>query len=190
MSDRDEAGPNPPEAAEVAAGRRPGVVRVTLGTAMVAVLTAAAASALFAKIHRVLTPVPSNTRATPLGLARDYPLVTLLAVGLTGIVVGCARRSGPNATMLPIAAACGVGLVLIWVVESHTAYTIYLFEALFGLLFALPLLARRLASRMEGGPWRARTIAVLDLLINCFLIVVFSLVGAGINLFLLEISGG
>ena len=177
-------GPEPPAAAAASGPRR---WRFTLGTAMVAVVMAAAASALFAKLHRLLAPVATVTSDTPLGIAIDLPLVTLLAVGATGIVVGCLRRRGPNATMLAIAATCGLGLLLIWVVESHKAYVIYLFEALFALL-ALPLLARRAAARMREGRWVSGMIALLDLLIDCFLITACALVGTGINFFLFEIA--
>ncbi|MBX6314264.1 MAG: hypothetical protein IRY99_15330 [Isosphaeraceae bacterium] len=170
-----------PEAGEPLPPGQPRRPRITLGTAMIAVLALAAASALFVKIRRLLVG-----NAPPNGT--DLGALTVLAIALTGIVIGCLRRTSPNRTLLQIAMTCGFALLLIEIGETYPRFIIYSFEVAFGLTIALPLLAQRAVEASLGpGARRDRAIGTLGVLLDCGLNLVFSTIGMVINFFLLEL---
>ena len=110
--------------------------QLSLKTIMMIVLTAAAASALFAKIYQ-------HTGIFP-GWGIDAPSLFLLAIFLTAFALGNWKEHSPSQIMLQITLACLGYLVLIQISEAQfERATRYWFQGVFALTVCAPLLARR-----------------------------------------------
>jgi hypothetical protein len=122
--------------------------QLSLKTIMMIVLTAAAASALFAKIYQ-------HTGIFP-GWGIDAPSLFLLAILLTAFALGNWKEHGPFQIMLQITLACLGYLVLIQISEAQfERATRYWFQGVFALTVCAPLLARRyVKSNVPRGPRR------------------------------------
>jgi hypothetical protein len=122
--------------------------QLSLKTIMMVVLTAAAASALYAKVYL-------HTGALA-GWGTDVPSLFLLAIVLTSFALGNWKEHSLVQIMLQITISCLVYLVLIQISEAQFDRAMrYWFQGSFALLVCLPLLARRyVKSRMPRGPRR------------------------------------
>src|SRR5262245_14271974 len=106
MSDTMEDTP----AASVASAA-PRRLRLTMGTMMAFVLTAAVASALFAELSRLIKApsVPS--------LRVDVPAIVLLGISLNAVALGCWRRLPPRQVLAQITLCCLLILGASWLWE-------------------------------------------------------------------------
>ena len=147
-----------------------GRIRFTLAASMMLVLTAAAASALYAKIYQHM----GSTIA--MGWKVDVPTLCLLAIFLTAIALGSLKAHSAVQTMLQATLACLGGLTLIWLGEARFERAIrYWFQAAFAATVTLPLFARALVkSTCPRGPrrdwWKKTWEAVLFSFVNIILV--------------------
>jgi hypothetical protein len=131
-------------------------MRFSMATIMMLVVTAAAASALFARV-REHTPA-----ATQPYLRIDAPILFTLSILLTAVALGALKSHTAFQTMLQTTIACVGYLTLIWLAERGLERPLlYWFQVSFGLLVTLPLLARRIVKsempRGERRDWWKRT---------------------------------
>jgi hypothetical protein len=144
--------------------------RFSMALVMMLVVTAAAASALFAKIRQL---VPANNLPY---LRIDAPVLFLLSIGLTAVALGALKKHSLGQMMLQITVACLSYLSLIALAESGVVRPLlYWFQVHFGLLVTLPLVARRLVkTEMERGPnrtlWKNRCEAVFFAFLTMMLV--------------------
>jgi hypothetical protein len=136
-------------------------MRFTMATVMMMVVTAAVASALFAKAR---DHIP--TAKYPY-LRVDAPAVFVISIALTGIALGALKAHSAGQIMLQIVLAYLAYLGLISLAEAG-AYRplVYWFQACFALLATAPLIARSyVKTELERGPrrtwWKKTTEAVL-----------------------------
>ncbi len=125
-------------------------MRFTMASVMMMVVTAAAASALFAKIR---LHVPASNQAF---LRFDAPALFVLSIGLTAVGLGALKAHTGGQMMLQVTLACLGFVTLIGLAEAGWQRPLlYWFETSFGLLVTVPLLARRsVKAEMERGPRR------------------------------------
>jgi hypothetical protein len=123
--------------------------QVPMRTAMMMVLTAAVASALFVKVFQ-------HTSAAGVGWNVDAPSLFLTAILLTAVALGSWKEHSSFQIMLQLTIACLGYLVLIQIGEAALLRaTRYWFQASFALTVCAPLLARRyVKARLPRGPWR------------------------------------
>ena len=149
-------------------------LRFTMATVMMAVVTAAVASALFAKArdHIPTTSYPY--------LAIDAPAVFVISIVLTAVALGSLKSHSPGQVMLQIDLACLSYLGLISLAEAGAHRPLlYWFQVSFALQAALPLIARsHVKADMERGPrrtwWKKTTEAVLFSFFTIFIVLVSS----------------
>jgi hypothetical protein len=117
---------------------------------MMFVVTAAAGSALFAKVWT------HSEFAGTVGLKTDVPSLLLLAIGLTAIAIGAWKEHSAVQTMLQMTLAFLGCLSLIWIGEAKLERLVrYWFEVAFALTVCLPMLARRyVKANVARGPRR------------------------------------
>ncbi len=161
-------------------------VRFTLGTVMMIVLFAASASALFARICHLLE---ENPPANMPGWKYDSAAVVILAIGLTAVALGSLKSHSAAQTMLQGTLACLGYLSLIQLAEGdHPRLLLYFFQALFAVLAALPLLARRFVkARMDRGPRRDWWKRTCEAVFFAFLNMILVLAGIFLQVFVVEI---
>lgn len=163
-------------------------IRFSMRSILMLVLTAAAASALFAKVSSLLAGRPSDWRV-------DAPALLLLGIGLTALAIGTVRRHTAFQTMLQATLSCVMLLVLVQFTDLRNDFrairaALYWFQGVFALTVALPLLAwRLLLAEMEVGGrrdwWRGTMEAVVASFFNLALVAI----GALLQLLTLEVSG-
>jgi hypothetical protein len=127
-----------------------GKIQFSLGTLMMLVLTAAAASALFAKVQRHTEIVTQTVWKI------DVPSLFLLAIALTALALGSWKAHSSVQILLQITLTCVGCLILVWIGEGgHERVIRYWFQGMFAATVALPLLARRFVkSHLPRGPKR------------------------------------
>ncbi len=137
---------------------------------MMMVLTAAAATALFAKVHQ-----HTGAMGQP-GWGIDVPSLLLLAVVLTAVALGSWKEHTSVQIMLQITIACLGFLVLLQVGEAqYERATRYWFQSLFAVTVCAPLVARRyVKAKMPRGArrnwWKKTCEAVFFSFLNVVLI--------------------
>ncbi len=148
-------------------------MRFTLATAMELVVTAAVASALFAKVHRY-TPPSGLTY-----LRIDAPILFVLSIVLTAVALGSLKGHTPGQMMLQVVVACLGFLSLVTLAENHWQRPLlYWFQVGFGVQVTLPLLARGIVkSEMERGPRRGWWKGTFEAVFFSFLTMMLVLVG-------------
>ncbi len=149
-------------------------MRFTMATVMMMVVTAAVASALFAKAR---DHIP--TAQYPY-LSVDAPAVFVLSITLTAIALGALKAHSAGQIMLQIVLASLAYLGLISLAEAgFVRPLLYWFQACFALLATAPLIARSyVKTEMERGPrrtwWKKTTEAILFSFFTIFLVLVAS----------------
>jgi hypothetical protein len=126
------------------------VIRFSMSTIMMFVLTVAAGMALFVKISE------HTDGALPKGWNFDVPCLFLLAIVLTAVALGSWKEHTAVQIMLQVTIACFSCLTLIWIGEAQYERAIrYWCQAAFAVTVTLPMLARRfIKSSMPRGPRR------------------------------------
>jgi hypothetical protein len=149
-------------------------VRFTMATVMMMVVTAAVASAVFAKAR---DHIP--TAQYPY-LSVDVPAVFVISIILTAVALGALKSHSPGQIMLQIVLACLSYFGLISLAEAGAVRPLlYWFQISFALQAALPLIARSyVKAEMERGPrqawWKKTTEAVLFSFFTIFIVMVSS----------------
>jgi hypothetical protein len=125
-------------------------IRFSMRTIAMLVLTAAVASALFAKIMQ-----HTGAIAQP-GWKLDAPSLFLVAIGLTALALGSWKEHTAVQTMLQMSLTCVGCLVLIWIGEAQQERALrYWFQGTFAATVSLPMLARRIVkAELPKGPRR------------------------------------
>jgi hypothetical protein len=150
--------------------RRTRTIRFSMATAMMLVATAAAGSAFFVKVQKHAPGRRPHMKV-------DAPVLAVLAVGLTAVAVGAYRGHTASQMMLQMTIACLAFVVLIGMAEAKMDRAmLYWFQAAFGLVVTIPLLARRaVTTRMEPGPrrdwWRGTCEALVFSFVTMILVV-------------------
>ena len=124
--------------------------RISLGTMAMVILTAAAAAALYAKVH-ALAGIPGLA-----GMKTDVPALLLLAIGLTSVALGSWKGHSAVQVMLQGTLACLGCLTLLWTARLGLIRPVrYWFQGAFALTVTLPMLARHyVKSALPRGPRR------------------------------------
>ncbi len=127
-----------------------GQVRFTLALAMMMVVAAASASALFAQVYRDFKPT------TPAYLKVDAPILAVVSIALTAVALGAAKGHAPGQILLQLTLANLGFVALLGLAEAGWQRPlVYWFEASFALLVTGPMVARSLVKKgMERGPAR------------------------------------
>ena len=148
-------------------------LRFSMATMLMLVVTAAVASALFAKIRQHVPAVGQPY------LRVDAPALFVLSIGLTAVALGAIKSHSGFQTMLQVIVACLSYLSLIALAESgQERPMLYWFEASFAFLVTGPLLARRLVkTEMERGPRRTWWKKTFEAIFFAFLTIWLVLVG-------------
>ena len=151
-----------------------GKFRFSLASTMMLVATAGAASALFAKVYRLIPPVGQPY------LKIDVPVLFILSIFLTAVALGALKSHSAVQTMLQVALACLGYLSLIALSEwGQPRPLLYWFQAGFGILVTAPMLARRLVkTEMERGPRRTWWKKTFEAVVFSFLTMLLVLAGA------------
>jgi hypothetical protein len=150
--------------------RRTRTIRFSMATAMMLVATAAAGSAFFTKVQRYTSSRRPHMKV-------DAPVLATLAIGLTAVALGALRGHRAAQVMLQMAVAYLGFVVLIGMAEARMERAIlYWFQATFGLLVTIPLLARRaVTTRREPGPrrdwWRGTCEALVFSFVTMILVI-------------------
>lgn len=160
-------------------------IRFSMALVMMMVVTAAAASALFAKVR---AHVPASNQPY---LKIDAPVLFVLSIGLTAVALGSLKGHSAGQTMLQITVACLGYVSLIGLAESgRERPLLYWFQVSFGILVTGPLLARRLVkSEMERGPRRDWWKKTCEAVFFSFLTMMLVLAGILIQLLVFLIGG-
>jgi hypothetical protein len=126
------------------------VIRFSMATIMMFVLTVAAGMALFVKISE------HTDGALPKGWNFDVPCLFLLAIVLTAVALGSWKEHTAVQIMLQVTIACFSCLTLIWIGEAQYERAIrYWCQAAFAVTVTIPMVARRfIKSSMPRGPRR------------------------------------
>jgi hypothetical protein len=154
-------------------------IRFTMGVLMMFVLMAAAAMALFVKIHQHADPLP-------MGWKVDVPSLFLLAIGLTALALGSWKEHSAVQIMLQVTLACVGCLTLIWIAEAQYERAIrYWCQGMFAATVTIPMLARRFVKTgMARGPrrdwWKKTCEAVFFSFLTMMLVTAGGLVQAGV----------
>jgi hypothetical protein len=149
-------------------------IRFTMATVMMAVVTAAVASALFIKVR---DHIP--TAQYPY-LAVDAPIIFILSITFTAIALGALKAHSAGQVMLQIVLAYLAYVGLISLAEVGLVRPVlYWFQVCFALLAMIPLVARSyVKTEMERGPrrtwWKKTTEAVLFSFFTIFIVMVSS----------------
>jgi hypothetical protein len=127
--------------------------RFTMATVMLLVVTSAAASALFAKVH-ALTPASGAPYLSNV----DSGILVIATVVMVGATLGTLKGHSPAQIMLQVTLAClGLYLFLTMVEAKLRHPLLYWLHACFLVLVLIPALVRRAAKdRIERGPARNR----------------------------------
>jgi hypothetical protein len=155
-------------------------IRFSMGTAMMFVLMAAAAMALFTKIQQHTAVI------TQTGWKIDAPSLFLLAIALTALALGSWKEHTAVQTMLQITLACLGCLTLIWIGEARYERAIrYWFQGTFAATVTLPLLARRfvkaaLPRGRQRDWWKKTCEAVFFSFLNIMLVTAGGLLQAAV----------
>ena len=155
--------------------------RISLATVMIVVITAAAASALFASLVRHLPTGPMST-----AIRYDVAILFVLGIILTGMAIAARKAHSPHLAMLQITVACLGYLGLLSLAEiSLSRPLFYWYQASFAALVVVPLIARRIVKRqIEKGPRRTLWMKRCEALAFAFLNMVLVLTGVGVQLIL------
>ena len=126
------------------------LIRFSMATIMMFVLTVAAGMALFVKISEHTDGV------LPKGWNFDVPCLFLLAIVLTAVALGSWKEHTAVQIMLQVTIACFSCLTLIWIGEAQYERAIrYWCQAAFAVTVTIPMVARRfIKSSMARGPRR------------------------------------
>ncbi len=148
-------------------------LRFNLATVMCFVVTAAAGSALFAKV-RQFTPDAGKAY-----LKIDTPILFVLSIVLTAIALGALKGHTARQVMLQFTIACVGYLSLLELAEWHVQRPLlYWFQLSFGVLVTGPLVARDAVKRnMERGPRRTWWKNTWEAVFFSFLTMMLVLVG-------------
>jgi hypothetical protein len=163
-------------------------IRFSMGTTMMFVLTAAAATALFTKIRR-----HTGAITTQPGWKTDVPSLFLLAIVLTAIALGSWKEHTAVRILLQVTLACLGCLTLIWIGEAQYERAIrYWSQGTFAALVTIPMLARRFVkSALPRGPrrdwWKKTCEAVFFSFLTIMLITVGGLLQVYVSLIGLEV---
>lgn len=127
-------------------------VRLTMGTMMIGVLTAAVASALFAELRQLIKTPQS------LALQVDVPTIVLLGISLNAVALGCWRKLTVEQVLAQIAICCFLILVGAWIWDAKLTRVLrYWLQLSFGVAFVLPLLVQTVvggdARNSPRNPW-------------------------------------
>jgi hypothetical protein len=175
-ADRDEIG-----AVERSRGR---VWRFSLGTAMLGVVAAALAFATFSKVRMSFDPTTA--------LATDVPAVFVIAVALTGMAIGGARRYSVNQALVHISTAYAVVTSGILFAEMSDRLPFYWLEFVAATTVAVPfavqgmLLRARRRERCE----KRRIKRWVELLILSHLNIALAMAGTTGSMYTAEIFSG
>jgi hypothetical protein len=126
------------------------LIRFSMATIMMFVLTVAAGMALFVKISE------HTDGALPKGWNFDVPCLFVLAIVLTAVALGSWKEHTAVQIMLQVTIACFSCLTLIWIGEAQYERAIrYWCQAAFAVTVTIPMVARRfIKSSMPRGPRR------------------------------------
>ncbi|SIO25828.1 hypothetical protein SAMN05444166_3292 [Singulisphaera sp. GP187] len=132
----------------------PGRFRLTMRTMMIAVLTAAMASALFSELWRLLkASSTSNVHV-------DVPTIVILGICLNAVAIGCWGRLTLEQTFIQIAICCLMVLTAAWIWESKlTRLMRYWLQLSFAVGVVLPLFVRTIIVDKKKPTPRTRRIA-------------------------------
>ena len=158
--------------------------RISLATVMIAVITAAAASALFAGLVRHLPTGPISTQ-----IRHDVAALFVAALILTGMAIAARKGHSPHLAMFQITLACLAYLSLLSLAEiSRGPLLYYWYQVSFALMVVVPLIARRIVKRrIEKGPRRTLWMKRCESVAFAFLNMVLVLIGVGVQLILVTV---
>jgi len=147
--------------------------RFSMSLVMMMVVTAAASSALFAKIRE---HVPASNQPY---LRIDAPVLFIASIALTAVALGALKSHTAGQMMLQITVACLSDLSLISLAESgRERPLLYWFQISFGVLVTVPLVARRIVkTEMERGPRRTWWKNTFESIFFAFLTMMLVLLG-------------
>lgn len=136
--------------------------RISMASIMVLVVAAAAASALFAKIVKIISDAFGEYKY-------DAGAVVIIAIALTAIALGTLRNHSGVQMMIQAAGTYLGFLSLLWIIDGeHMRAVFYWFQASFAGMIVFPLLARRFAGvEPEAGAepgWLGRVLETLPLI--------------------------
>ena len=154
-------------------------IRISIATIMMLVITAAAASALVA---RVVQPLQKVLSSVPLG-RYNLAAVLILGIVLTGVALAARKGHSPNQAMLQIALACLGFLFAVSLPDFLPPRArIYWLQVLFAVLVVIPLVVRRtLKNRTERGPQRAWRMKTCEAVAFAYFNMILVLVGIAIE---------
>lgn len=148
--------------------------RFSMATILMLVVTAAAGSALFAKVRQLFGDGGGNPTWTV-----DIPTLLTLAIALTAIALGALKGHSAVQIMLQATLAYLGYLSVLWLVEAEWhRLLLYWFQVTFALTVALPLVARRIVkNELPRGPRRRLWMRTFEAVVFSFLNMVLVLVG-------------
>jgi hypothetical protein len=155
-------------------------MRFSVRTLMMAVVTAGAASALFAKIEEHTEILTQNVWKV------DVPSLFLLAIALSALALGSWKHHTTVQMLLQVTLTCMGCLVLIWIGESEYERGIrYWFQGTFAATVTVPLVARRIVKEhMPRGArrdwWKKTCEAVFFSFVNMMLVTAGGLLQAAV----------
>lgn len=140
--------------------------RFSMATILMLVVTAAAGSALFAKLRQLF----GEPGAAPIWTV-DIPSLVTLAIALTAVALGALKGHSAVQIMLQATLAYLGYLSVLWLVEAEWhRLLLYWFQATFALTVALPLVARRIVkNELPRGPRRRLWMRTLEAVVFSFL---------------------
>jgi len=152
--------------------------RISIATVMMLVVTAASASALAARMLRLLAK-----SAQVAGDRYDGVAVVILAIVLTGLALAARKGHSLNQAMVQITLAC-LGLLFVLSLPEWGSFRlmIYWLQILFATLVVGPLMVRRaVRTRMDRGPRRTWWMRTCEAIAFAYLNILLVLAGAGIE---------
>ena len=159
-------------------------IRFNLATGMMFVVSAAVASALFAKLYQFNPGVATYLKI-------DGPALFVISIALTAIGLGALKNHSAVQTMLQIAVACLGFLILIELGEMHLKRPLlYWFQGCFGLYVTVPLVVRNIAKReLPRGPRRTLWKNYCETIFFAFLTMMLVLFGAFLQWAVYQLGG-
>ena len=159
-----------------------GPFRLTLATIMIAVLAAAAASAMTVRVYRLFGAIGGG------GIGIDLAALLLIAVILTATAIGSWRRSSLAAILVQITVCCAFVTGVLELGEYFPRTFRYAFQMWFAMLVALPLAMRRSATPdSPAKPRRPKLLALSEFLLSCGVNLLLVWIGILLQLILFEI---
>ena len=151
--------------------------RISIAVLMLRVVTAAAGSAVYARVFRLVA------NAAPSTYNHDVAALFVLGIVLTALALAARKRHTAVQAMIQITLACLGFLTLIAVADLKSERpAFWWYQLTFALLVVGPLIARRRArTRMQRGPRRIWWMNTYEAIAFSFLNMLLVFTGIGIQ---------